>query len=155
MAIEQNRTEGAISNQKVCDSLNDLLKGEISAVETYRQALEKVNEPSLRPLLVDNSRSHQERVGTLRNIIIQLGGTPAQSSGTWGGFAKLVEGGAKAFGLKAALAALEEGEDHGLRLYKREIDNLDFSTRAVVESELLPAQMRSHDVMSAVKHSVH
>jgi len=155
MAIDQNRTEGEASSEKVCDTLNDFLQGEISAVETYRQALEKVNEPSLQPLLVDNSRSHQERVESLRNLIVRLGGTPAQSSGAWGGFAKLVAGGAKAFGLKAALAALEEGEDHGLRMYKRGLDDLDVSTRAVIESDILPAQVRSHDLMSAVKHSVH
>jgi uncharacterized protein (TIGR02284 family) len=154
MAIEQNAGIG-VSNEKVVDTLNSCLRGELSAVETYRQAMEKVTDASLRPTLEQNSRSHQERAAKLRNRIAQLGGKPSEGSGPWGGFAKLVEGGAKAFGVKAALAALEEGEDHGLRMYKDDLDKLDTSTRSFVEGELLPAQQRSHDAMSALKHSVH
>src|SRR5687767_14489953 len=119
MAIEQNSAPGyGATNEKICDTLNSFLRGELSAVETYRQAMEKVTDASLRPQLEQNSQSHQDRAAKLRNRIAQLGGKPADSSGTWGGFAKLVEGSAKAFGVKAALAALEEGEDHGLRMYK-------------------------------------
>jgi hypothetical protein len=124
-------------------------------VETYRQALEKIDDVSLRPRLQECSRSHEERAAKLRNTIAQLGGSPSESSGPWGGFAKLVEGGAKVFGVKAALAALEEGEDHGLRMYKDGLDKLDVTARSLVETELLPAQQRSHDSMSALKHSVH
>ena len=53
----------------------------------------------------------------LRDAIVACGGTPAEGSGAWGTFAKVVEGGAKVFGEKAAVAALEEGEDHGLADY--------------------------------------
>jgi uncharacterized protein (TIGR02284 family) len=156
MAIEQNSATGyGASNEKTCDTLNGFLRGELSAVETYRQAMEKVSDATLRPTLEQNSQSHQDRAAKLRNRIAQLGGKPADGSGAWGSFAKLVEGGAKAFGAKAALAALEEGEDHGLRMYKDDLDRLDTSTRAFVEGELLPAQQRSHDAMSALKHSVH
>jgi uncharacterized protein (TIGR02284 family) len=155
MAIEQNRAGLGVSNEKVVDTLNSFLRGELSAVETYRQAMEKVTDASLRPTLEQNSESHQERAAKLRNRIAQLGGKPSEGSGPWGGFAKLVEGGAKAFGVKATLAALEEGEDHGLRMYKDDLDKLDTSTRSFVEGELLPVQQRSHDAMSALKHSVH
>lgn len=155
MAIEQNTAGVGVSNEKVVDTLNGFLRGELSAVETYRQGMEKVTDASLRPTLELNSQSHQERAAKLRNRIAQLGGKPSEGSGPWGGFAKLVEGGAKAFGVKAALAALEEGEDHGLRMYKDDLDKLDTSTRSFVEGELLPAQQRSHDAMSALKHSVH
>ena len=135
--------------------LNSFLRGEISAIETYRQAMEKIDDASVRSQLQQNSQSHQSRAAQLRNRVSHLGGKPAEGSGPWGGFAKLVEGGAKAFGVKAALAALEEGEDHGLRMYRDELDKLDASTRAFVEGELLPAQQRSHDVMSSLKHSMH
>lgn len=155
MAIEQNSTGYGASNEKTCDTLNSFLRGELSAVETYRQAMEKITDPTLRPRLEENSRSHQDRAAKLRNRVAQLGGKPSEDSGPWGGFAKLVEGSAKAFGVKAALAALEEGEDHGLRMYKNDLDKLEVSTRAFVEGELLPAQQRTHDVMSALKHQVH
>ena len=156
MTIESNRdVYGAPSNEKTADILNSFLRGELSAVETYRQAIEKVEDVSLRPRLQELSRSHEEQAAKLRNRIAQLGGKPSETSGPWGGFAKMVEAGAKVFGVKAALAALEEGEDHGLRLYRNDLDKLDASTRAFVETDLLPAQQRTHDTMSALKHSVH
>jgi len=76
-------------------------------------------------------------------------------SSTWGAFAKLVEAGAKAFGEKAAIAALEEGEDHGLRLYKGDLDKLDAASRVFVETEMLPAQEQTHRTLSALKHAMH
>ena len=64
-------------------------------------------------------------------------------------------GGAKAFGEKAAIAALEEGEDHGLRLYKGDLDKLDPATRTLVETDVLPAQERTHRSLSTLKHAMH
>ena len=95
--------------------------------------------------------SHQQRVQKLVQRISMLGGEPADDSGVWGAFAKLVEGGAKIFGKSAAIATLEEGEDHGKKDYARDIDKLSPSTRQFVQSELVPEQMRTHDAMSALK----
>jgi uncharacterized protein (TIGR02284 family) len=139
------------------DQLNSFLRGELSAVETYRMALDKLDANSpLRTEIHTNMASHQERVTALREAIMQLGGKPSESSGPWGAFAKAVEGTARAFGDKAAIAALEEGEDHGLRDYKGELDDkdLDLSSRALLTSRLLPAQQATHDRMSAIKHSM-
>ena len=138
------------------DQLNSFLRGELSAVETYRMALDKLDATNpMRFEIQSNMQSHQERVTALREAIIQLGGTPSESSGPWGAFAKAVEGTAKVFGDKAALAALEEGEDHGLKDYKRELDDedLDMSSKTLLTSRLLPAQQATHDRMSALKHS--
>jgi uncharacterized protein (TIGR02284 family) len=153
MAIGQSYETKA--NEKIIDTLNSYLRGELSAVETYRQALVKIEDEFLRASLHELSQSHQHRVSVLRSRIAQLGGDAAQSSGMWGGFAKLVEGGAKTFGIKAALAALEEGEDHGMRMYRDDTDDLDASLQALVLNELLPEQQRSHDQMSNLKHSFH
>ena len=100
-------------------------------------------------------RSHEERVALLQRSITTFGGQPASSSGAWGSFAKLAEGSAKVFGEKAAIAALEEGEDHGLKLYLNDIEKLDASTLQLVRSELLPAQERTHRALSDLKHSLH
>lgn len=139
------------------DQLNSFLRGELSAVETYRMALDKLDRTSPTRLEIDECmRSHQERVTALREAIIQLGGTPADSSGPWGVFAKAVEGTAKAFGDKAAIAALEEGEDHGLRDYRDELDDddLDMQSKSFLTSRLLPAQQATHDRMSALKRAM-
>ncbi|MEY4642740.1 MAG: hypothetical protein RLZZ227_2734 [Pseudomonadota bacterium] len=136
------------TSDKDIAKLNDFLKNEVAAVETYGQCLEKSKKfPDLERLL-ELRQSHAERARLLRERIVALGGEPAEGSGVWGGFAKLVEGGAKAFGEQAALSALEEGEDKGLKDYRTEIEQLSDSTRQFVASMLLPEQQRSHDTMS-------
>jgi len=141
--------------QTVVDTLNGFLRGELSAVETYRQALEKLNSSVARDELEDCRLSHEQRVAKLREQVARLGGSPTDDSGAWGAFARLVEGGAKALGEKAAISALEEGEDHGLNLYRNEIGKLDFASRTLVETVLLPEQEKTHHTMSTVKHTLH
>ena len=81
------------------DQLNSFLRGELSAVETYRMALETLNATSQsRTDEMANLVSHEDRVSALREAIMQLDGRPAETSGPWGVFAMAVEGTAKAFG---------------------------------------------------------
>jgi demethoxyubiquinone hydroxylase (CLK1/Coq7/Cat5 family) len=151
----QGEDEMTSENQQTVDTLNSLLRGEISAVETYRQAMEKLNHSASRTQLSDCHLSHEQRVAKLRAQVERLGGQPSAESGPWGMFARLVEGGAKAFGEKAAISALEEGEDHGLKLYRDEISKLDPESRRLVEIDLLPAQERTHQTLSSIKHAMH
>lgn len=144
----------AEAREQSVDVLNSFLRGEISAVETYRQALEKVERPQITTQLQDCMQSHKQRVSFLSDQIRSLGGTPSTSSGVWGAFAKAVEGSAKTFGEKAAIAALEEGEDHGRNDYRRDIDKLDATSRQVIETRVLPEQKRTHDAMSALKKTL-
>ncbi len=142
-------------SDKSVDTLNELLRGEFSAVETYRQAIEKLGSSSARAQLEDCHRSHEQRVAKLREQVRRLGGQPEEGSGAWGAFARLFEGGAKAFGERAAIGALEEGEDHGLKLYRDDLDKLDGSSRQLVETDLLPAQEQTHLTMSTLKQTLH
>ena len=144
----------AEAREESVDVLNSFLRGEISAVETYRQALEKVERPQLRTQLQDCMQSHAQRVTLLSEQIRTLGGTPSTSSGVWGAFAKAVEGGAKTFGEKAAISALEEGEDHGRNDYRRDLEKLDVASRQVVQTRVVPEQQRTHDAMSALKKTL-
>jgi hypothetical protein len=134
--------------------LDSFLRGELAAVETYRMALEKldVGSPSYNDIQ-SCLRSHEQRVELLRDAIVRYGGRPSTSSGPWGVFAKAVEGGARAFGEKAAIAALEEGEDHGVKDYRGDLDDLDPAARQLVEGELLPRQLETHRAMSNLKRA--
>lgn len=144
----------AEAREQSVDVLNSFLRGEISAVETYRQALEKVERPQIATQLQDCMQSHKQRVTLLSEQIRALGGTPSTNSGVWGAFAKAVEAGAKTFGEKAAIAALEEGEDHGRNDYRRDIGKLDVTSRQVIENRVMPEQQRTHDAMSALKKTL-
>ncbi len=137
------------------ERLNSFLRGEMSAVETYQMALAKLDEIStVRDELLINLKSHQDRVASLADAIIAVGGTPATGSGPWGTWAKAVEGTAKLLGEKAAIAVLEQGEDHGLADYTDDIDKLDADCRRIVVDELLPQQKRTHDRLSTLKRRV-
>ena len=138
---------------KDVEQLNSFLRGEVSAVETYTQAIDKLSdEPSVRAKLAACRESHAQRAALLRAEIERRGGAPASGSGAWGSFAQLVEGGAKMFGRKAAIAALEEGEDHGRDDYRSDLAELSPDVRRLVETQLLPKQMQTHDVLSQLKH---
>jgi uncharacterized protein (TIGR02284 family) len=130
--------------------LNSFLRGELAAVETYRQALEKVSNPSITTALTDCLRSHQQRVEILERQITQLGGQPSVGAGAWGKFTKLVQGGANVLGSKATIAALEEGEDLRIRDY-RDLSKLDPASRTVVEQQVVPLAQASHQAMSSLK----
>lgn len=137
------------------ETLNSFLRGEISAVETYRQAIGRISDDRLRSQLEACQQDHEERVTAIRERIEKLGGEPAEGSGPWGAFAKLVEGGASLVGDKAAIQALEEGEDHGLADYQRDVDQVHGDSRRFVRMELLPKQKRTHERMSKLKRTLH
>jgi len=143
----------AVAMDKSIEQLNSYLRAEIASVETYRQALDSIKEPNLKNELEEASQSHQERVAKLRERIVRMGGTPATGSGVWGAFAKLMQGGANLAGDTAAITVLEEGEDHTQKTLREGLSNLDAESRKFVEEELLPAQKRTHSILSTLKHS--
>lgn len=131
--------------------LNSFLRGELSAVDTYEQALESVDDPTAERVLRDNMVNHSARATLLREQIRKLGGEPATSSGAWGALAKAIEGGAKLFGDSAAVAALEQGEDHGLKDYRGDLEDLSVAMQNFVASKLLSEQRKTHDALSRLK----
>jgi Domain of unknown function (DUF2383) len=153
-AIDMSETFAISSDNrtKVVDQLNSLLQGELSAVETYRIAIEKMGSFSQLQTLTTNLASHKDRVGTLRRYIQQLGAEAETTSGAWGAFAKLVENGAALLGENAAISALEEGEDKGVSDY-RNIEKLEPSVARFVSTKLMNAQLTTHSAMSALKRA--
>lgn len=123
---------------KVC---NSLLRGELSAVETYRQAIEKFT-PS--PEMAELSRilgEHESAVAKLRVNVAEMGGEPETGSGAWGAFAKTVQGAANLFGEDSALSALQQGEEHGREQYRDALgdDEVLSDCKKLIRSALLPA----------------
>lgn len=144
-----------INDSNSINSLNSLLSGEISAVETYRQAIDHVQDTAIRLQLEECELSHRQRVHALRERIESLGAQPVGNSGIWGAFTRLMENGAAFFGDKAAVAVLEEGEDLGLREYKERLDSLDAGSRLLIQDALLPAQEHTRDAMTILKQTLH
>jgi hypothetical protein len=127
------------------ETLNKFLKDELSATETYQQALNKFRDDaglgeaeSLIPL----HEAHQQAVSSIQALIQRLGGTPCEGSGTWGTWAKIVQGGANLLGTKAALKALQSGEKNGAEDYEKALEDTELPSdiRSLIETSLLPTQ---------------
>jgi hypothetical protein len=136
-----------VDRDRAIDQLNSLLRGEISAAETYKMAIDKISDSDsshqsdcqcLRDMQEDHGRACQK----LRARITELGGEASDSSGAWGAWAQTVEGTASLFGDKAALKALKEGEEHGLKDYREACDGVDSMSASMIENEFIPNQQR-------------
>jgi len=131
--------------------LDECLKGELAAAETYDQAIKGVTHVGVRHTLQEILASHLQRASKLRDRIIQMGGEPSTSSGIWGAFAKAIQAGADLLGDRTAIAALEDGEDRGLKLYTEGMVDLDDKTRRLMETEFLPQQQHTHELCRSLK----
>ncbi len=147
--LQKNLRGGEVS------ALNSLLCGEISAVETYNQAIQKVKDISLISTLEDCRNSHAIRVARLKERIAELGAMSSDDSGLWGAMTGLVEGTAALFGDRAVVAVLAGGEEYGTQQYNDNIEQLDMDSRKVVRKELLPAQKATQHLASRLNSTVH
>jgi hypothetical protein len=137
------------------EQLNSFLRGEISAVDTYSIALGKLRlESPLRSRLNACQKSHADRVALLKQRIEAMGGQAAAGAGPWGAVTRAIEASASAFGDRAAIAALEQGEDHGLRDYREDVVKLDAVARDLVLQQLLPQQEQTHRVLSDLQREL-
>ena len=127
------------------EGLASLVRGELAAVETYKQALEKVGELPGSEELRRIESEHEEAVLLLQEHMSDFAAEPPADSGLWGSWAKAVEGGAKLLGGKAAIKALKAGEELGIHEYEDALrdETLDGEIRQMISSELLP-KTRAH-----------
>lgn len=127
-------------------AIDSLVKGELSAIETYKQALRKVGSTS-RPgaELLRIETEHETAAALLKERMRRRGEQPPESSGLWGTWSKAVEGAAKVLGGKAAIRALKEGEEHGVHEYEDALKDeaLDPEVKTLIRGTLLP-QTRAH-----------
>lgn len=140
-----------VENERSLIALQRLLHGEVAAVEAYELAIAKLD-ASAPSELGTCLQSHQQRVELLTVHLYELGARPEDRSGVWGTFVRLLERGAALMGESAAIGFLEEGEDHGLAEYRKQIEELSPESRRFVEIELLPEQIRTHDLVMTLCH---
>jgi hypothetical protein len=140
-----------VSRKDAVDGLNDCLRAELAACETYGLALEHADRAEVAEQLREIRENHRLRAALLTEFMRTRGVDPVTSGGVWGAFAKLVQRGANLFGDKTAVSALEEFEDHGLRCYADVIRGDNVEIRRLVETELLPKQQRTHELCRNLK----
>ncbi len=144
LAVLSVFTTNAFADSKAVEGLNELLRGERSAVETYQQAMTKVGKEAGADSLKTALDNHKTAVADISSEIVKLGGKPVEGSGAWGAWASTVTGTAKLFGDSAALKALKEGEEHGVKDYQEILENTAVPERfkAKVRDDYLPQQQQ-------------
>jgi bacterioferritin (cytochrome b1) len=138
------------------NQLNSLLRGEISAAETYHMAIGKVStieRANGLDVLNEIESEHSRAAQALRDRIMELGGEPSDGSGAWGAWAKTVQGTANLFGDASALKSLKEGEEHGLKDYQEGVEDIDTTSRDLVQNQLIPAQQRHINLLDQLINS--
>jgi len=124
--------------------LNSLLRGEISAAETYRNALGRMSTGGHADLfqpLEAIQAEHARACRAIRGRIDELGGEASETSGVWGIWAQAVEGTLALLGGDVGgLRALREGEEHGQRDYESALNQVDAITAQLIQDRLLPGQ---------------
>lgn len=152
MATQQYGGQSAFEggNEDAVRQLNSLLRGEISATDTYRMAIDKVSKSEKAGdvgLLHEVQQDHTQAAQMLRDRIMELGGEPSDSSGAWGAWAQTVQGTANLLGDTSALKSLKEGEEHGLKDYQDAVDDVDPVTADVIRAQFIPTQKRHIDLL--------
>jgi uncharacterized protein (TIGR02284 family) len=130
------------------DKLNSCLRGELAAIETYRQGLDKIradfgSDPKFQQL-TQMLRDHEQAATELQSLVQQCGGTPDDDSGAWGTWANTVMGSARLLGDRAALKALKEGEESGGKQYQDLLDDTDAPTNVRTVVTKLLQRCREH-----------
>lgn len=125
--------------------INGLVKDELSAVETYHQARRNIADHPAGTELRRIETEHEEAARLLKEKVALFGAEPAAGSGAWGTWAKAIEGAAAFFGEKAAIKALKEGEEHGVKDYETALrdESLPSDVKELIRANLLP-RTRAH-----------
>ena len=148
------------NGDEAVNQLNSFLRGEISAAETYRMAIDKAADSkemtasSNMAMLREIQEEHGRAAQALRDRIRELGGEASDSSGAWGAWAKFTQGTANLFGDASSLKALKEGEEHGLKDYREGADDIDATSAQLVENQLIPAQQRHINLLDQLINAV-
>jgi hypothetical protein len=137
---------GATRDEASIRTLLAFLREELATIVGYRRALSKFSDVHGADELRACLASHERRIATLEQRIRFLGGDPDV-----GDAAAAIAAPALGVGDDAAIAALEESEDRGLKHYLDDVSKLDRDTRTLVAREILPEQVRTYDSLSDLK----
>jgi hypothetical protein len=144
------------TNDHCIDTCNSLLRGELSAVETYSQAIDTYAGTSVVEKLRGIRAEHVNSAALLSANVREMGGEPEKDSGVWGIFAVAVQGTADLFGENSALASLRKGEQIGRDDYQDALADADVmpDCKRLISEELLPAVNRHIAVLESFEKTV-
>lgn len=140
-------------DMKEAEAINQILRGEISAVEAYHQVMKKINSQPEKQRLETFLESHQRNVDYWTQQADGLALKPEADSGPWGHVVEAFVGAAKLFGETATLIALQKGEEHGKSEYETLLRNkyISAENKRFVTNIVMPELEQHIESIEAMK----
>ena len=134
------------------DEIEEVIRGEISAAEAYEQVMESLKTDPEAQRLQSFHEDHLDAVDYWKEQSMKDNILDDDSSGIWGTAVKGFVGLSKLFGSTSALAALREGEEYGLKLYKDLVksENLSEEQKEQISTHFIPLQEKHIDSLNAI-----
>lgn len=146
--------EESMMEYHINPSIDEIIRGEISAVEAYEQVLKEIeNDPeSLR--LEKFHDQHTHAVNYWQRQVKRDGLIPERSSSIWGAAVEAFIGVSKLLGNTTALRALKAGEEHGLKNYQSmlEDENLTHMQKKEIRDTFIPRQRQHIETLESLIH---
>lgn len=144
-------------NEPCINICNRLLRGELSAVETYSLVIEKHGSFPTAEALRRIRAEHSQAANRLSANIRQMGAQPDSDSGAWGIFATAIQGAANLFGPDSAMESLRRGEETGRNDYQDALLDDDMMTdcKIMIREELLPKVIDHIATLEGLERELH
>ena len=147
MALSLNAFSANTKMEKKMDSMaptqmDDLIRGEMSAVKSYDTILADMKDGAEKTKLEKIRANHETAVEKLKGFASKEVKEDTKSAGAWGSFATVWTSGAKLMGNKTALKALTQGEEHGITEYKEALDDASIKPelKQMIRTQFIPKQ---------------
>lgn len=140
------------TNEIKNESINEILRGEISAFESYEQIFDKIESDAEKKRLSEFRNEHLAAIDFWKNQAQMQGAKSETDSGIWGKAVEAFVGTSKLFGNTVALRALKEGEEHGLNNYKDLLgrDDLTSLQKDQIKRQFIPTQEKHINSLNAM-----
>lgn len=148
--MNKDKAIGTFTKDSV-DKLEECLRGEHSAVETYDLAVKHIKNQEAINTLKQVRESHNRRANLIRERLRTAGSEPTRSATVWSGFGRIVQAGTDFFADKSAFTALLEGEDRCVKMYTVGIEKCDPDTRRFIETDLRQEQEKGLGVCRSLQ----
>ena len=135
-------------------TIDEIIRGEISAVEAYEQVLKEIDADPESLRLEKFRDQHLHAVNYWQRQVKREGKIPEQSSSIWGTVVETFVGVSKLLGSTSALKALKAGEEHGLKNYTNMLEdsNLTSMQKKEIIDTFIPRQKQHIETINSLLH---
>jgi hypothetical protein len=133
------------------DRMGRLCAQELSAAQTYQQALTIAALSRHLGVLSRCYASHRGRAVALMERVVAFEGTASRSPGVWSPMKSILSTPVPIASERLVLGLLEQAEDEWLRNYQDELQNVSAADREFLSNRIVPAQEATHEAVGDLK----